>query len=247
MSWALGRVAMFFLIFGMGWRGGFAEAAFSVRGSVLDSTGAAVPGATVQLQTSGGEVVSQSQTDARGDFTFLNVSGGDISIVVPAYSGFAARTVAIHVTGNVSGIKVTLSTESVRQEVTVGAEPTLSTDSGANRDTITTTGDELRKLPVFDQDYIAALTPFLDASAGSSGGVTIIVDGVEMKSAGVCFCDSGGSGEQRSVFGGVYPAGPGTDRDHDEARLTDLSWRSELHFSRRGLQCEELLFPSEAT
>jgi hypothetical protein len=176
---------MFFLIFGTGWRGGFAESAFSVRGSVVDSTGAAVPGATVQLQTSGGEVASQSQTDARGDFTLLNVSGGDISLMVPAYSGFASRTVAIHVTGNVSGIKVMLNTESVRQEVTVGAEPTLSTDSGANRDTITTTGDELRKLPVFDQDYIAALTPFLDASAGSSGGVTIIVDGVEMKSAGV--------------------------------------------------------------
>jgi hypothetical protein len=61
----------------------------------------------------------------------------------------------------------------------------LSTDSSANRDTATTTGAELRKLPVFDHDYIAALTPFLDASAGSLGGVTIIVDGVEMKSAGV--------------------------------------------------------------
>lgn len=185
MRWTIRRVTMFFLIVGIGWRGGFAESAFSVRGSVLDSTGAAVPGATVQLQASGGQVANETQTDARGDFTLLNVSGGNFSLIVPAYSGFASRTVAVHLTGNVSGIRVTLSMESVRQEVTVAADQTLSTDSGANRDTITTTGDELRKLPVFDQDYIAALTPFLDASAGSSGGVTIIVDGVEMKSAGV--------------------------------------------------------------
>ena len=183
MGWVTQRVVLVLMLC-MGWRG-FGESAFSVRGAVLDSTGAAVPGATVQLQSSGGKVASETRTDAGGEFILLHVPGGDFSLVVPAYSGFASRTVAIHLTGSVTGIKVTLSTESVRQEVTVGADQTLSTDSSANRDTITTTGDQLRKLPVFDQDYIAALTPFLDASAGSSGGVTILVDGVEMKSAGV--------------------------------------------------------------
>jgi hypothetical protein len=91
----------------------------------------------------------------------------------------------VHVTGNVAGIRVTLSAEQVQQEMTVGADQSLSTDAAENRDTITTSGDQLRKLPVFDQDYIAALTPFLDAASGSSGGATIIVDGVEVKSAGV--------------------------------------------------------------
>ncbi|WP_263366750.1 TonB-dependent receptor [Edaphobacter bradus] len=164
---------------------GLAQTAFSVRGSVLDPTGAGISGATVQLETSDGALVSHSQTDPKGDFGLLRVPGGNFSLVVPAYSGFASRTLPLHVTGNVSGIQVALSAEAVSQEMTVGADQSLSTDASANRDTITTTGDELRKLPVFDQDYIAALTPFLDASAGSSGGTTIIVDGVEMKNAGV--------------------------------------------------------------
>jgi hypothetical protein len=43
----------------------------------------------------------------------------------------------------------------------------------------------MEKMPVFDQDYIGALMPFLDASSGASGGVTLVVDGIEMKSAGV--------------------------------------------------------------
>jgi hypothetical protein len=175
---------MVLLILG-GTRWGFAQTAFSVRGSVFDPSGAAIPGATVQLQSPDGAVVSQSQTGPKGDFTLLNVPAGNFSLVVPAYSGFASGTLPLRLTGNVTGIKVTLTTESVQQEITVGADQSLSTDPSANRDTITTTGGELRKLPVFDQDYIAALTPFLDASSGSSGGATIIVDGVEMKSAGV--------------------------------------------------------------
>ena len=175
---------MALLILGVAWRG-YAQTAYSVRGSVLDPTGAGIPGATVQLETPAKTLITQSHTDSKGDFTLLNLSPGNFTLVVPAFSGFASRALPLHLTGNISGIRIALSPEAVSQEMTVGADPTLSTDASANRDTITTTGDDLRKLPVFDQDYIAALTPFLDASAGSSGGLTIIVDGVEMKSAGV--------------------------------------------------------------
>jgi hypothetical protein len=166
-------------------RWGSAQTVFSARGSIFDSTGAGISGAAVQLQTSSGALVAQGQTDSKGNFALINLTSGEYSLVVPAYAGFASQTVPLHLTGSLAGIRVTLTTESVRQEVNVGTDQSLSTDPSANRDTITTTGDELRKLPVFDQDYIAALTPFLDPSSGSSGGVTIVVDGVEMKSAGV--------------------------------------------------------------
>ena len=61
----------------------------------------------------------------------------------------------------------------------------LSTDSSSNQDTVAVGSDQLRNLPVFDQDFVAALTPFLDPGSGSSGGATIIVDGVEMKASTV--------------------------------------------------------------
>jgi hypothetical protein len=166
-------------------RQGFAEPAVSIRGSIVDPTGAGIPGAPVRLETAAGALVTQSKSDSKGDFTLLSLTPGTFSLTIPAYSGFAAKTIPVRLSTNLSGIKITLTTESVQQQMTVGTDDSLSTDSSANQDTITTTGDDLRKLPVFDQDYIAALTPFLDASAGSSGGTTIIVDGVEMKSAGV--------------------------------------------------------------
>jgi hypothetical protein len=162
-----------------------AQNTLSLRGSVLDSTGAGIADATVRLETADGELLNQSQTDSKGDFILTNLSGGNFSLVVPAYAGFASRTIPVRLATNLTGIRVTLSAGSVNQELNVGPDESLSTDSSANRDTVTVSGDELRKLPVFDQDYVAALSPFLDASSGSSGGVTLIVDGIEMKSVGV--------------------------------------------------------------
>jgi hypothetical protein len=43
----------------------------------------------------------------------------------------------------------------------------------------------LEKVPVFDQDYVATLTPFLDQTGVATSGVSLIVDGVEMKGTGV--------------------------------------------------------------
>lgn len=163
----------------------YAQTSSSLRGSVLDPTGAAVPGATVRLETSKGELVSQATSDAAGSFVLSNLHTGAFSLAVPALSGFAKHTQALRLSGGVTTVKIVLDPESVDQQITVGADQQLSTDSSANRDTISVGASEQRKLPVFDQDIVATLTPFLDAAAGSSGGVTLIVDGVEMKSVGV--------------------------------------------------------------
>jgi Carboxypeptidase regulatory-like domain len=162
-----------------------AQNVISVRGSVLDPTGAAIRGATVRLETPTGTLLTQSQTDPKGDFILLNLPAGSFRLVVPAFSGFDSRVIELNLTANVVGLKVTLPTQSISQQITVGADQYLSTDSSANPDTIAVTGKDLRKLPVFDQDYVATLTPFLDPSSGSSGGLILIVDGVEMKSVGV--------------------------------------------------------------
>ena len=178
------RCIVIFAVFGVG-RLCFAQAAFSLHGSVVDPTGAAVPGATIRVETADGKVVGESVADPKGQFALTGLARGNFKLTVPAYYGFAAQTLPLRIAGDVSALKVTLTAQAISQQIDVSAADTLSTDASSNRDTVTTTGDQLRKLPVFDQDYIAALTPFLDASSGSSGGATIIVDGVEMKNAGV--------------------------------------------------------------
>ena len=163
----------------------YGQIAFSIRGSIFDPTGAGVNGAMLRLETTSGALLGESTTDSKGSYSFVGVPSGNFSLIVPSYSGFASQIIPVRVATNLSGINITLTAQSVDQEIRVAPDSTLSTDSADNRDTVKVTGEQLRKLPVFDQDAIATLTPFLDASAGSSGGVTLIVDGVEMKSVGV--------------------------------------------------------------
>jgi hypothetical protein len=157
---------------------------FAIRGNIVDSTGAAVENAAIRIEAKQGAPLSQTTTDKSGSFTLQRLPSGASSLIIPAYLGFASQTIP-SISADINNLKVTLITESLSQEVNVGVETGVSTDPAANTDTISVSADDLRKLPVFDQDAVAALTPFLDASSGGSGGVTLIVDGVEMKSAGV--------------------------------------------------------------
>jgi hypothetical protein len=198
-----------------------------------DTTGAAVPDATIRLETSTGDLISRSQADQTGSFSLVNLPADNFLLVVPAYSGFASRAMPLHLTAPVTGLHITLNLQSVNQEITVDNEQALSTDSSANRDTITVSGEDLRKLPIFDQDPIATLIPFLDASSGSSGGVTLIVDGIEMKSLGV----SASATQEVRINNDPYSSEftrPGRGRIEIIAKPGSPNFprRSELHLSQ---------------
>ena len=220
-----------------------AQNTLSIRGYVVEATGSAIPNVPIQLETRAGALVTQINSDSTGNFIFAGLHAGDFLLNVPAFSGFASRTLPLHLTTSVTGLKVSLALASVSQEVTVGVEQTLSTDSSSNLDTVSVTADSLRVLPVFDQDYISALTPFLDASSGSSGGVTLIVDGVEMKSVGV----SPSSIQEVRINNDPYSAEltrpgrgrieittkPGTQQYHGEADFLfrDAIFNAKNHFA----------------
>lgn len=162
-----------------------AQNGFFLRGSVVDTTGASIPHVAVSVETLSGALVKATTSGAEGDFELLSLTTGDFRISIPATPPFAGSQETLHLSHSVSNHRIVLKIESVDQAVTVGEEESLSTEASSNRDTVSVSGDDLRKLPVFDQDYIATMTPFLDGSSGSSGGVTLIVDGVEMKSVAV--------------------------------------------------------------
>jgi hypothetical protein len=162
-----------------------AQNVMTIRGHLIDATGAQVPDVPLQLTRPNGPLVGETQSDATGNFSFTGLSAGEYTLKVPTFAGFAPKTMPVRMTSDIANLKVNLDLASVDQKITVGADQALSTDSSANRDTVTVSGDDLRKLPTFDLDYVSTLSSFLDASSLGSGGVTLVVDGVEMKSAGV--------------------------------------------------------------
>jgi Carboxypeptidase regulatory-like domain/TonB dependent receptor len=161
----------------------------SVSGVVVDPDGAAVPQIDIQLHTSRGQLVQSGKavSDAEGHFRLSRISPGDYELQVPSKYGFELYEMPIHISsGTPTNLRIQLTPAAVAQDVTVAsAASQVQLDPASNRDQVSANSKMLEKVPVFDQNYIAALTPFLDQAGVATSGVSIVVDGIEMKGTGV--------------------------------------------------------------
>lgn len=167
---------------------GIAFAQANVSGNIIDPDGAAVPNEEVILRPLKGNTVDGARTlsDASGHFRILHVAPGNYNLQIPPQYGFDAYVASVRIFAGMHELQIKLSAPKVSETVTVAPDNAqLQLDNSANRDQVTATASMLEKVPIFDQDYIAALTPFLDQTGVATMGVTIIVDGVEMKGTGV--------------------------------------------------------------
>jgi hypothetical protein len=158
----------------------------AITGNVLDPHQAGVLDAKVTLKRVNRDQVKTTAADASGSFRFEGVQPGDYDLRVE-HEGFKPYTSRIKV-GSLppAPLNVVLTLADVRQEVTVGGEQSkVSTNPSENSDTVTMNRQALDDLPIFDQDYIATMSRFLDAASVGTSGVTLIVDGVEATRATV--------------------------------------------------------------
>ena len=158
----------------------------TVSGSVQDQTGAVLQAAEVILLSPDGVAERTVMTDAAGAFRFDNVRVG-IYQIRASYQGFKPATLRLRVgTRAPSRQKLVLAIADLNQEITVGTEAEgLTTEAGQNRNAVTIDSKMLADLPAFDRDYIGAVSAFLDPGALGTGGVTLVVDGMEARRVGV--------------------------------------------------------------
>ena len=159
---------------------------FTVNGVVLDPSGVGVTGAKVSLQQKETTSVVTTTADSAGAFRFDGVAPGTYAIVIEQ-EGFEPAATPFRVSGRAPApIVVHLKLATVRSEVNVTDQATeLSTHTSENRDSVSLNPQALEDLPMFDQDYIGTMSRFLDAGSIATGGVTIVVDGVEADRASV--------------------------------------------------------------
>jgi hypothetical protein len=159
-----------------------------ISGSVLDPTLAAINGARVSLLRTDVTPVAAASTDDTGFFSFDSVAPGRYKLSVAA-SGFKQYDREISVGGKVIAplrIVLEIATQSESVNVSTGdAAPQLSADPSENQNANTFERDALDRVPVFDQDYIATVSRFLDDNAAGTNGVSLVVDGVEANGPGV--------------------------------------------------------------
>ena len=157
-----------------------------VSGVVVDSTDAVLPYAQVQLTNAAGEMVQTTTTGPAGAFAFEHVPPGRYQVLV-TLDGFQPGTATVSLGRRpLRPLRIALALAGVHQEVTVtGGAAQVSTSAAANADAVTVNERALESLPIFDDDAVAAVSRFLDSGSLGTGGVTILVNGMEVNSLNV--------------------------------------------------------------
>jgi Carboxypeptidase regulatory-like domain/TonB dependent receptor len=162
------------------------SARFPVSGVIQDQAGATIVGARVELGAPGTSGAQSTITDPAGRFEFKRIAAGDYQLHVSS-QGFESVTLKVTVgSQSPAPLQVVMAIASLRQETTVTSEPAkISTEASDNKDTVALSEQSLSNLPVFDQDYIGAMSRFLDPSSIGTNGVTLVVNGMEVSNLGV--------------------------------------------------------------
>jgi len=170
----------------------FAQTSTRVTGTVLDSSKAAIPGATVNLQLSGSNAVAYTtNTTAAGSFTLVSVSPATYDLVI-SKNGFARLVVSgIKVdqdrTTDVPAVELGVSSTSQTVEVTAATESVNTSNAEVST---TIAKEQIQNLPSIDRSPLV----FLQSQAGindaagtttvngmRSSYVNVTVDGINVQ------------------------------------------------------------------
>jgi hypothetical protein len=171
----------------------------TVLGTVKDSSGAVIPGATVTLKNVDTGITATAVTGADGSYQFLNVRVGTyvVRAELQGFSAAEAKDVAVTVSAR-QRVDLTMAVGNVGETVEVtGASPLLQTDSSDRGQVIAK--EQIVNLPLNGRNYadLALLSPGVRRSAISdsrdasfnvnglrSAVNSFILDGVDNNSYG---------------------------------------------------------------
>ena len=151
----------------------------SVSGSIVDASGAGVPGATVELK-GGGRGTSRRDSAADGSFRFDDVATGRYDLTAE-HAGFRRYSATIRVGARSPGpLTIRLSLSVLEQTLDVrAAEIEARPETSANLDVVLIDREALDNLPSLQHDVLGAISRFLDPAAVGSAGASVVVDGME--------------------------------------------------------------------
>ena len=103
----------------------------SIQGTVLDTSGATLPGATVTATNVATGVATVRQTTAAGVYTLSPLAPGEyrVTVMLEGFQQFVRERVIVDALG-VVGLNATLSIGGVTQEIVVSAEAAGAEDGG---------------------------------------------------------------------------------------------------------------------
>ena len=153
-----------------------------LEGTVVDDSGASLPGATVVVRTAAEVPPAETVTGTNGAFRVDVPSSGAATIHVEL-AGFQPADLTVGVAAAHQPITIRMKVAFGEELTVTGSRDASVLAAGSNADAVDFDPEALRRLPTEAQDLTAIVDAF---TAGSPiGGVALVVDGVETDSASV--------------------------------------------------------------
>src|SRR6185312_9291860 len=158
----------------------------TINGTVTDTTGAAIPGATVTVTNTGTQAKVTQTSNGAGEFTFAQLPVGTYEVQVSQgnFKDFVETGVVVH-TSSTTAVPVVMQVGSKAQTVTVQANAIqVQTTSAAIGEVVSST--QVHELPLNGENFVGLtqLSPGVSAAQGSNfvgkgldGGVNFSVNG----------------------------------------------------------------------
>ncbi|MBW4028467.1 MAG: carboxypeptidase regulatory-like domain-containing protein [Acidobacteria bacterium] len=158
----------------------------NITGNVTDTSGAALPNATVTVTNTGTKQVRTTTTNGQGEYQVPDIYGGnyEVTVTAPGFKKFTSTGVVVH-TSTVTTVNAQLTLGQVSEQVTVQADAiqtqTESPELGAVVD-----GRQVKQLPLNGRSFVelTQLQPgvsgannFDTKNKGLQGGVDMSVNG----------------------------------------------------------------------
>ena len=146
-----------------------------LRGTVLDPSGAVIPGAGLRV-LQGSRVAGEGKTDGTGNFSF-DLAPGEYRLEITA-PDFKPHQQNVRLTPNMRPLSISMAVATVNAVVDVAPkEDKVSLEEDANLTSTTIAGDAVKDLPE-DEDALMAQLQQLASGAGAAGSTaTFVVDG----------------------------------------------------------------------
>ncbi|MEO8677521.1 MAG: carboxypeptidase-like regulatory domain-containing protein, partial [Vicinamibacterales bacterium] len=162
----------------MGTTGASAQGSFfsSLSGTVVDASGAVIPGATVKVQNNGTGSEVETISGADGGFNVPSLAGGNYSVTVTLMGFKTAILKSVTVNAGIPAqVKVTLELGALSENITVVGESATVVHSQSPAISTNITGQQITSLPLTSRnalDSLTALAGFNTSGAARSSTVS---------------------------------------------------------------------------
>ena len=177
-----------------------------ISGTVVDATGAVLPGATITLKSVGTGTLRNSVTDSNGRYLFANVNPGPYEVLVEL-SGFNPSTTKLIVSvGAAVTVETKLNLAGQAETVNVtGESPIVNVSNAEVATTINQT--QIRELPTITRNAydLVGLAGNVAADTQSARGTGYAINGMRSASTNILLDGSANNDEFTAVVGQDVP------------------------------------------